>query len=233
MPLDIVSIPGRNTLSVIGDYTGFIHNDIHEFPAIHDPAPGTTGGICYYPQDPDVMMRVANTGFYITTSGESGWKQVSKTSAEYNNPYCPSCGPMASNEGKCAITKVDGKYRFFVIPIPDPDGNGSGSGIFYSDDEGKTWTSIAGTEKAIRIVTDPKNDAYLYASGMGVIMVSDDYGKTFEDVAIQNTFGWQSAYTRLCVVPGREGLIYAPCAGNGIMVSTDHGSTFKKLYVKY
>ncbi len=229
VPLDIISIPGRNTLSVIGDYTGFIHNDIHEFPAIHDPAPGTTGGICYYPQNPDVMMRVANTGFYITTAGESGWKQVSKTSAQYNNPYCGECGPMASNEGKCAITKVNGNYRFFVIPIPDPDGNGSGSGIFYSDDEGKTWTLIEGTKKAIRIVTDPMNDSYLYASGMGVIMVSDDYGKTFKDVAIQNTFGWQSAYTRLCVVPGHEGLIYAPCAGNGIMVSTDHGSTFKKL----
>lgn len=229
VPLDITSIPGRNTLSVIGDYTGFMHNDIHEFPAIHDPAPGTTGGICYYPQNPDVMMRVANEGFFITTSGETGWKKVSKTSASYNNPYCSECAPMASNEGKCAITKVDGKYRFFVIPIPDSNGEGNGSGIFYSDDEGATWTAIAGTKKAIRIVTDPMNDKYLYASGMGVLMVSKDYGKTYSDVALQNTFGWQSAYTRLCVVPGHEGLIYAPCAGNGVQVSTDHGATFKKL----
>ncbi len=229
VPLDITSIPGRNTLSVIGDYTGFMHNDIHEFPAIHDPAPGTTGGICYYPQNPDVMMRVANEGFYITTSGETGWKKVSATDAKYYNQYCSECGPMASNEGKCAITKADGKYRFFVIPIPDNTGEGKGNGIYYSDDEGKTWTNIKGTEKAVRIVTDPVNDKYLYASGHGVIMVSDDYGKTFKDVTIQNTFGWQSAYTRLCVVPGHEGLIYAPCAGNGIQISTDHGATFKKL----
>lgn len=215
VPLDIVSIPGKTTLSVIGDYTGFIHNDIHEFPAIHNPAPGTTGGICYYPQNPDVMMRVANTGFYITTSGDKGWKKVAGTDYKYQNPYCNVCEPLASNEGKCAITKVNGNYRFFLIPGPGE------SGIYYSDNEGSSWTKMDGTKAAVRIVTDPVNDAYLYAAGENTIMVSKDYGKTFTSSSLSNS-GW----TRLCVVPGKEGLVYAPCGTNGLQVSTDHGATF-------
>jgi hypothetical protein len=118
VPLDMVSVPDGNLYTVIGDYSGFIHNNIHEFAPIYSVAPGTTGGINFYSGDPKIMMRVANTGFYYTTNGDNGWKEMGKTSYSYSNPYCSTCSPLASNEGKCAITKVNGNMRYFVVPGP-------------------------------------------------------------------------------------------------------------------
>ena len=45
--LDMVSIPGGNPQSVIGDYTGFNHTSVSEFAPIHVPSPGTSNGIAY------------------------------------------------------------------------------------------------------------------------------------------------------------------------------------------
>lgn len=217
--LDMVSVPGGDLMSVIGDYTGFIHKDIHEFAPIHDPAPGTTGGINYYSKDPKVMMRVANTGFFYTTTGHEGWKQcASVTPYLWKNPYYAEADPLPSNEGKCAITKVDGKYRFFIIPGPGE------SGIYYSDNNGSNWTKISGTDKATHMQVDPENDAYVYAGGKGTFYVSKDYGKTFQSSALSN-----GDYGRIAIVPGKEGIIYAPGASNGLYVSDDHGSSFSKI----
>ncbi len=217
--LDLVSVPGGDVLSVIGDYTGFIHKDIHSFAQIHDPAPGTTGGINYYSKDTKVMMRVANTGFYYTTSGYNGWKKMSaSTTYSYTNPYYSGAAAQAANEGKCAITKKNGTYRYFVIPGPGE------SGIFYSDNNGSSWTKISGTDNATHIQVDPENDAYVYAGGKGYFYASSDYGTTFTSSSMSN-----NDYGRIAVVSGVEGLVYAPCGGNGLMVSTDYGKTFTKV----
>lgn len=216
--LDMVSIPNGDLLSVIGDYSGFIHGNIHEFAPIYDPAPGTTGGVNYYSKDPNIMMRVANTGFYYTISGQTGWKKMSTTSYSYQNPYCSSCAAQASNEGKCAITKKDGSVRYFVIPGP------GASGIFYSDNNGASWTQVAGTTAAGHIYVDPENDAYVYAGGTDAIYVSSDYGATFKAMSLSNG-GW----SRIAIIPGHEGLIYAPCGNSGLKISNDHGTSFNAI----
>lgn len=221
VPLDAVSIPcGGNFLSVIGDYTGFIHTDLSTYPAIHDPAPGTTGGINYYSGDHNIQMRVANSGFYITTTGAKGWKKTSaNTSYSYSNPYCSSCNPYPSNEGKCAITKkADGTMRYFVIPGPGE------SGIFYSDNEGASWTKVSGTDKATHIQVDPENDELVYAGGKQYFYSSSDYGTTFTSQALSN-----GDYGRIAVVNGVEGLVYAPGGSNGLYVSVDKGEKFTKV----
>lgn len=213
--LDLVSIPGGDLLSVIGDYSGFIHKDIHTFAEIHDPAPGTTGGINYYSKEPNVMMRVANTGFYYTITGYDGWEKMSNTSYSYTSPY--GGGALASNEGKCAITKRNGQYRFFVIPGPKE------SGIFYSDDNGASWKKIAGTEDATHIQVDPVDDATIYVGGTNCFFLSNNYGETFTKSTLSGNCG------RIAIVPGTEGLIYAPCANNGLQMSTDKGISFAKV----
>ena len=215
--LDMVSIPNGDLLSVIGDYTGFIHKNIHEFAPIHDPAPGTTGGINYYSKDPNVMMRVANSSFFYTTTGHNGWKSMSKTSATYTNPYYPS-EVLISHEGKCAITKKGNTYRFFNIPVP-----GSG-GLFYSDNNGSSWTKLTGMDKATHVQVDPQNDAYVYISGENLFAYSSDYGETYTTTNLSN-----NGFGRITIVPGKEGLIYAPCGSNGLKVTSDHGKSFKSI----
>lgn len=214
--LDMVSVPNGDPLSVIGDYTGFVHKDINKFAPIHSPAPGTSGGINYYSKDPNVMMRVANTGFYYTTTGHDGWKEMAKTSYSYTSPY--GGGALVSNEGKCAITKKDGTLRFFVVPGPKE------SGIFYSDNNGTSWTQVSGTTDAGHIYVDPENDAYVYAGGKNTFFVSSDYGTTFQSVAMTN-----NELSRIAIVPGYEGLVYAPCGASGLKVSTDYGKSFSSV----
>lgn len=210
--LDMISVPGGDLMSVIGDYTGFIHKNIHEFAPIHDPALGTTGGINYCSKDPSVMMRVANIGFYYTTTGHNGWTQMNNTSYSYQNPY--SQESMPSNEGKCAIMKKGNDYRYFVIPGPGV------SGIYYSDNNGSAWTLVTGTEYATHIQVDPVNHKYVYAGGKGKFYMSDDYGATFTSQEMSN-----GDLGRITVVSGEEGLVYAP-GNNCLYVSTDHGQTF-------
>ena len=214
--LDMVSVPDGDPLSVIGDYTGFIHKDIHEFAPIHDPAPGTSGGINYYSKDPNVMMRVANEGFYYTTDGHDGWEKMQNTAHLAVNQYNGSS--MPSIEGKCAITKKDGTLRYFVIPEPHK------SGIYYSDNNGDSWSLIAGTSAAAGINVDPVNDAYVYAVGKNVFFVSSDYGSSFQSKSMEN-----GEKTRVTVVAGQEGLIYLPCGVSGLKVSTDFGATFSSI----
>ena len=216
--LDLVSVPNGDLMSVIGDYTGFIHDDIHQFAPIHDPAPGTTGGINYYSKDPKVMMRVANAGFYYTTSGHKGWKECAKTDFSYQNPYCNTCAPQASNEGKCAITKRNGTYRFFIIPGPGT------SGIYYSDNNGSSWTKISGTDAATHIQVDPENDAYVYAGGKNAFYRSTDYGETFTKASLNN-----NEYGRIAIIPGKEGQLYAPGGSNGLYFSENYGENFSKV----
>lgn len=217
--LDLISVPGGDLMSVIGDYTGFIHDDIHQFAPIHNPAPGTTGGINYYSKDPKVMMRMANSGFFYTTSGHDGWKECSgQTDYKYRNPYCQGCDLQKSNEGKCAITKKNGKYRFFIIPGPGE------SGIYLSDDLGSSWKKIAGTTNATHIQVDPENDAYIYVGGKNIFFRSTDYGETFDSQELSN-----DEYGRIAIVPGKEGVIYAPGGYKGLFYSEDYGKSFSKI----
>lgn len=233
VPLDMVSIPNGDLLSVIGDYTGFIHNDINTFAPIHNPAPGTSGGINYYSKDPNVRMRVSNAqkcdtcsttpAFMYTTEGNKGWTEMVKTDFQYINPYYTAGTPLYANEGKCAITKKDGTFRFFVIPGPGE------SGLYYSDNFGKSWTKVAGTDKATHVQVDPENDKYVYLGGKSTFYMSSNYGEDFTAQNFPN-----GDYGRITIVPDHEGLIYAPCAGSGLKVSTNYGSTWNAVpYVTY
>lgn len=99
--LDMVSVPGGNEFSAIGDYDGFEHSSVYESGKQHQPNMGSTGAIAYCPQNPDVMIRIAENqndvapGFYTLDGGET-WTKMANTSG-----------------GKAAITQLeDGSYRF-------------------------------------------------------------------------------------------------------------------------
>ena len=183
--LDMISAPGKDPVSVIGDYDGFVHKDVKEIPAQHQPNMGSTGGVAYCPQNPDVMIRIAENnndiapGFYTLDGGKT-WTKMA------NSPG-----------GKAAITQLDEEtYRFFKSN--KDDGN-----VSYSDDFGQTWTACSGIpttygSKPTYMYVDPEDPSLVYAyatyynSSWGyskpapdlsdayyALCVSTDYGKTF------------------------------------------------------
>lgn len=149
--LDFVSVPGGENFSAIGDYDGFIHREIDGIPEQYKPNMGSTSAIAYCPQNPDVMIRIAEgdgnnkaSGYYTLDGGKT-WQ-----------------GMKPSSGGKAAIVQLSkDKYRFIK------SGKSSGS-LSYSDDFGETWNtclSVSGS-KPTYILVDPENPSLVYASAI-------------------------------------------------------------------
>lgn len=189
--LDFVSVPGGANYSAIGDYDGFVHTDVDEIPLQHQPNMGSTGAIAYCPQNPEVMVRIAEkqndtaSGFY-TLDGGATWTKMS-----------------CSYGGKAAITQLeDGSYRIF-----QSSGDNS-TAVSYSDDWGATWNNSTGIPSAygskttyMLVEPDKPNIVYAYATyynsswfyskdaptaedAQYKLCVSTDYGATFTSTDI-------------------------------------------------
>ena len=212
VPLDMISIEGKAPMSVIGDYTGFVHESVAEYAPIYDPAPGTTYGIGYAAKNPDVIARVsaseyASQNSYITTNGGKTWTSMGDVAA-YHVGF-----------------SADGKKMFICTKAGE---------LKVSTDNGKTWGATSITSGASYVIGDPENSDYIYATtkvqkdgwiDITTFYVSADGGKTFK-ATCETDF---NKYSRITVVPGREGMVLLPNPSKGVMVSTDYGTSFGHL----
>lgn len=232
--LDMTSVKGGNAYSAIGDYDGYIHSDVNEIGIQYSPNMGSTSAIAYCPQNPDVMVRIAEhnndiaPGFYSLDGGKT-WTKMA------NSPG-----------GKAAITELEeGKYRIFKS-----DSSNQSAGVEYSDDFGQTWASCSGIpsaygSKPTYMYVDPEDPSLVYAyvtfynSSWGYskpaptaedaqykLCVSTDYGKTFTstDVAMYDQ----------CDSAGRiaalgDGTLILGAGYYGLYKATDKGKTITKI----
>ncbi|MCQ2416494.1 MAG: 1,4-beta-glucanase [Oscillospiraceae bacterium] len=235
--LDLVSVPGGAVYSAIGDYDGFIHENVSDIPDQYVPNMGSTSAIAYCPSNPDVMARTANgdgnnkgTGFYSMDGGKT-W-----------TAFTPK-----STGGKLSITETaDGKYRIINTP--------SDGGVYYSDDFGKTWNKSEGVSanKGAYTLVDLNNPKYVYASGAThndywssdmtkkeptlqeshySFYVSDDYGATFKETVVC-MYGWELTwlYTHTCDLAYlSEGTVAMATSNNGVYIFSDYGKEMTHL----
>lgn len=201
VPLDLVSVPAGDVYSVIGDYTGFRHENIHAFAPIHKPESGSTSGITYAAKQINIMARVSKENIYYSEDYGVEWTTN------------PTSEKTDGDERKIAIS-ADGKVLVFI----------GKHGCSYSTDKAKTWIASAGITNPKYIIADPVNENYIYAANEKTFYVSADKGKTFSATSLE-----KGDFPRFAVVPGKEGLIYAPCGGNGLKVSKDYGATFTEV----
>lgn len=231
--LDFISRPGKDPVSVIGDYDGFYHNAdgtaTQLTPSMNKLTSTTasTAGIAYCPANPDVMVRLAEGSAqgYYTTDGTT-WQEL---------PNIPCSG------AKAAINQLeDGTYRILV----------SSSGkISYTDDFGKTWSTASTSDSlssTIWMCVDEKNPQYVYAYGYYynssyfyskpapditdaryVLMVSDDYGKTFKNGQTICQYDQCDGAYRIAYLD--EGTFAIAAGYYGAYVVTDYGKTVTKM----
>ena len=231
--LDFISRPGKDPVSVIGDYDGFYHNAdgtaTQLSPSMNKLTTTTasTGGIAYCPANPDVMVRLSEGSAmgYYTTDGTT-WQEL---------PNVPLSG------AKAAINQLeDGTYRILV----------SSSGkISYTDDYGKTWSTASTSDNlssTIWMCVDEKNPQYVYAYGYYynqyyfyskpkaditdaryILMVSDDYGKTFKNNQTVCQYDQCDGAYRIAYLD--EGTFAIAAGYYGAYLVTDYGKTITKM----
>lgn len=202
VPLDLICIPNGPLLSAIADYDGFRHTDVSHSSYIHKPKMGSTSGIAYAEQNPNIVLRAGNKLYYSTDMGVT-WS------------LCVSMG----KQGKVAVS-CDGN-----VFLHSPQESNT---TYRSTDKGSSWTSVTGIDiKDARVVADPVNPLkfYAYNYSNGTLLISIDGGISFSEAGHPGRAG--SKVIRL--VPDRTGDLWIPMYGDGLTHSTNAGLTFSKI----
>ncbi len=204
VPLDLVSVPGGPLVSVIGDYDGFVHDDVRADPIRHSPARGTSTSLAVAAKNPDRMLRVVESEIHYSTNGGSSWNVSER---------------MEGSFGTVAIS-ADGS-----VFLHAPEGD---SRMFRSTDQGDSWAEVPGVAvNGARPVADPMNadKFYLHDRAEGRMYRSTDKGVTFSEAGLLAPWG----SPRISVAPEREGDLWVPLYNGGLARSNDSGSTFVVL----
>ncbi len=235
--LDFYSTVDGLDLSAIGDYDGFIHENVDDIPEQYKPNMGSTSAITVCPQNTDVWARTANgdgnntgSGYYTLDRGKT-WKA-----------FKPAC-----TGGKLSITELSkGKYRII---------NSSAKGaVSYTDDYGATWKTCSGIKasKTVYTLVDPKDAKTVYAVGAQYneywssdmskkeptldeahysYYISEDYGATFTETRIcpyNWELTWKFEETGDPAYLGNGTIAFAG-ANQGMFLISDKGKTVTKL----
>jgi hypothetical protein len=202
VPLNLISIPGGPVVSVIGDYDGFRHDDVSQYAPIHTPEMGTTTGLAYAAQNPDVLLRAGDKLYYSTNMGVSWIEATSK-----------------GKKGHVAVS-ADG-----AVFLHSPEGSAT---TYRSTNRGSSWTAVTGLDISGAIpVADPINPSkfYTYNPGTGKMMVSSNGGASFTAAGTVGSGGSKLIRT----TPGLEGHVWVSLGGGGLSRSTNAGQTFMKV----
>jgi photosystem II stability/assembly factor-like uncharacterized protein len=209
VPLDLVSIPNGALLSVIGDYSGFVHKDVKEYGTIYKRASGSNYSIAYAANKVDHWVRIVNENsieILLTKDAGETWTAL-KTA--------PKLSDGKAKEGHVAIS-ADASTIYW-----SPS---NGSNTYFTKDEGATWEICKGLSSDIYLVTDPSDTNYVYANSGHIFYVSSDGGKTFKSKYFN-----LGGYKRFAIGLDKDRSIYIPCGEKGIAISTDLGESFIQL----
>lgn len=231
--LDMVSVPGGNAYSAIGDYDGFIHENATDIPEQYKPNIGSTSAIAYCPSNPEVMARVGEheaKGYYSLDGGKT-WEDLK----------------IPNGGGKMAITQLDdGTYRFIKA-------SSDNASISYTDDFGATWKNSTGLEgsKTTYPLVDPNNPAIVYGSGIKYnsywssdkskteptlddaqydFYISTDYGATFKKSVVCKYDECDHTGDLAYIT---DDTIAMAVGWQGMYIITDGGSKIEKANVSY
>jgi xyloglucan-specific exo-beta-1,4-glucanase len=203
VPLDAVSVPGGSLVSVIGDYDGFVHEDLDASPSAgrHVPSMGTTTGLALAAQNTSVLARVG-AELYLSSDGAESWQLVPR--------------PNANTQGRVALS-ADGAVLLWSV---DDE-------VQRTADRGATWSPVTGItfENAIAADGVAANKFYAYDRGTGAFVVSSDAGATFGSTATLPAGG----ALRLRALPGVEGDVWVPLGNGGLTRTTNSGESFQAL----
>jgi len=246
--LEMVSpLKGPHLITAIGDYGGFVHNDLDK-PApdgnFANPRFGNTTGVAYAGSNPDVIVRVGNgTGensgknLGYSLDGGQTWQPAAGSPPTPPTPPVSADtapwqrrGPRTPAGGSIAVS-ADGGAWVWTPGRMQP---------YVTQDRGATWTACAGLDPGVRVIADPFDAKRFYALALfdGKLYTSRDGGLTFDARSIDLPGGKpQSSGYRYDNRGGQDRLYAAPTQAGDLWIaafdalyhSVDSGSTWTKI----
>ena len=217
---------GVPLVSAIGDYGGFVHDDLDRPPsqgAMAPPRFSDTMDVAGVPAKPDLLVRVGvpdfnKTGVTLSYSEDGGKSWAAAQSM-------PAPDSMA---GEIALS-ADGKAWLWSTKQ---------GAIAVTTDKGDSWTASEGIPAHARITADPLDAKTFYGLALldGKMFVSRDGGVHFTAQPLnlpgdQPKPGWRGdprgGQDQLYASPGKSGDLWL-AAWDGLYHSTDAGSRFER-----
>ncbi|WP_181885040.1 T9SS type A sorting domain-containing protein [Pontibacter diazotrophicus] len=221
VPLQLISPPsGAPLVSALGDIDGFRHENLEASPAAGrlSPTYGTNTSIDFAENKPAFMARThynadGRFGAYSTDGGGT-WTAFASA-------------PAGTTGGGTIAVSADGTTLVWA-----PAG---ASGVFYSRNNGGSWTGATGISKGgLKPVADRVNAKkfYVYDVEAGRVMLSTNGGTSFSAAAtgLPTVPDWQLWAANLEAVFGVEGELWLTNPNGGLYRSTNSGGTFLRQF---
>ena len=212
VPIALVSpSDGPALVSVIGDFDGFRHDEVTGPPPAkrHTPSHGTNRSLAAASLKPAVMART----FYGARGAPRGAHSADGAVTWTDFAASPS---TTAGPGIIAINADGTRFVWNQIGLVP----------HLSTDTGATWTAATGSVPAgaHAPVADPVDPLrfYVYDAGAGTLHRSTDGGASFSVAAA----GLPAGATPPVPAPGREGDLWLTASNQGLLRSTDAGSSF-------
>ena len=210
--LSLISPPtGANVLSGVRDIGGFTHADLTTSPGGGMQKPPLfidTTSLDFAQRLPLTIVRVGNGG----TNGQNG--AYSSDGGYTWTPFKTQAG-SGSGAGSVAIA-ADGST---ILWAPQ-DG-----GVFYSKDNGTTWTASSGAPPKLTVIADRVNPKkfYIFNPTSGTLFGSIDAGQSFTTLAtgLPLSASLRASYAA-------EGDLWL-AGSSGLLHSTNSGAGFAQL----
>ncbi|MGC4087188.1 MAG: hypothetical protein QM756_04650 [Polyangiaceae bacterium] len=205
VPLEAVSVPNKGLAVVMGDYDGFVSQDVRVSPAAgtYVPAMGSTGALSVAAAKPEVWVRAAAKIYRSANSGAQ-WSELPR--------------PNAQTGGRVALS-ADGNV---LVWTPDKS-----TTAYRTANAGAQWSPVGGVNFGGPIVADSVNPArfYAYNPASGSVLLSNDGAASFTSGANAGSGGAAKVRT----APGVEGELWIPLYNGGLARSSDGGKAFSKV----
>ena len=205
VPLDLISYEDFPLVSAIGDYDGYVHEDIFSPAVRHTAQVGSVSSISVAFKNRDVWAKAGTDQNKLTllVSGDRGqsWDSITASPEEGKVLYGGSVALTA--DGSSLIWSPENSMK-----------------VYRSEDMGNSWepcTGIVGSGGCY-VIGDNVDENIVYASSKGVFYVSRDKGRSF-----RRAYDTSGKYKRLAVSPTESGKVYIPAGGMGLLMTSDAG----------
>jgi xyloglucan-specific exo-beta-1,4-glucanase len=203
VPLGVASVPGGPLVSVIGDFDGFRYYNTYGYGQRLLPKMGTTTGLAIAPANPAILAR-AGAQVQVSQISSVNWSATPVSNGAQGQVALSANGAVLIHSPRDTATS----YR--------------------SVNHGANWTAVnnLNIQNAFP-VADALNPNlfYAYDRSNGHFWASYDGGVNFYNIS--NLPAWGAA--RIQAAPNTQGDIWVPLNGNGLVRSTNSGSSFSKI----